>query len=77
MAKSAGQLSAAISAEVERGELRRFYVKEIESANANEFSKMSDEELDRFIRETEALIRSMETGVPPAVPYNPKGRSKR
>ena len=28
-----GQLSAAISAEVKRGELRRFYVKQIESTN--------------------------------------------
>ena len=77
MAKSTGQLSAAISAEVKRGELRRFYVKQIESAHVNEFSKMSDEELERFIWETDALLRSMEPGVPPAVPHNPNGRSKR
>jgi hypothetical protein len=77
LAKSAGQLSAAISAEVKRGELRRFYVKQIESAQVNEFSKMSDEELERYIWETDALIRSMESGVPPAVPYNPNGRTKR
>jgi phage terminase small subunit len=77
MAKSAGQLSAAISAEVKRGELRRFYVKQIESAHVNEFSKMSDEELDRFIRESDVLIRSMEPGIPPAVTHNSNGRSKR
>ena len=77
MAKNAGQLSAAISAEVKRGELRRFYVKQIESAHVNEFSNMSDEELERFIREPDALIRSMESAVPPAVPHNPNGRSKR
>jgi len=72
MAKSAGQLSAAISAEVKRGELKRFYFKQIESAHVNEFSKMSDEESEGFIRETDALIRSIE-----AVPHNPNGRSKR
>jgi hypothetical protein len=51
IAKSAGQLRAAISAEVKRGELMRFYVKQIESAHVNEFSHMSDEELEAFIRE--------------------------
>ena len=50
-AKSAGQLSAAITAEVKRGELMRFYVKQVESAHVNKFSHMSDEELDAFIRE--------------------------
>jgi len=51
IAKSAGQLSAAISAEAKRGELMRFYVKKIESAHVNEFSHMSDEELKAFIWE--------------------------
>jgi len=50
-AKMAGQLSAAITAEVKRGELMRFYVKQVESAHVNEFSHMSDEELEAFIRE--------------------------
>jgi hypothetical protein len=44
-------LSAAITAEVKRGELMRFYVKQVESAHVNEFSHMSDEELEAFIRE--------------------------
>jgi DNA-binding transcriptional regulator YdaS (Cro superfamily) len=66
MAKSAGQLSAAISGEVKREELRRFYVKQIEPAHVYQLSKMSDRELQRFIRETDALIRSMEPSVPPA-----------
>jgi hypothetical protein len=74
MAKSAGQLSAAISAEVKRGELRRFDVKQIEPAHVNDFSHMSDEELERFIREPDALIRSMEPGVPPTGVHNPNGR---
>jgi len=43
-------LSAAITAEVKRGELMRFYVKQVESAPVNEFSRMSDEELEAFIR---------------------------
>jgi phage terminase small subunit len=50
-ARAAGQLSAAITAEVKRGELMRFYVKQVESAHVNEFSHMSDEELEAFIRE--------------------------
>ena len=50
-AKSVGQLSAAITAEVKRGELMRFYVKQVESAQVNKFSQMSDEELEAFIRD--------------------------
>jgi len=44
-------LSAAITAEVKRGELMRFYVKQVESAHVNKFSHMSDEELEAFIRD--------------------------
>ena len=50
-AKCAGQLSPAIAAEVKRGELMRFYVKQVESAHVNEFSPMTDEELEAFIRD--------------------------
>jgi len=46
-----GQLSAAITAEVKRGELMRFYVKQAESAHVDEFSRMTNEELEAFIRE--------------------------
>ena len=52
-AEEKGQMSAAIAAEVKRGELRRFYVKQIESGPPNPFEDMSDEELAEFIR-TEA-----------------------
>jgi hypothetical protein len=48
-ARAAGQLSAAITAEVKRGELMRFYVKQVENAHVNEFSHMSKEELEAFI----------------------------
>ena len=44
-------MSAAITAEVKRGELMRFYVKQVESAQVNEFSRMSDKELEAFIRD--------------------------
>jgi len=44
-------MSAAITAEVKRGELMRFYVKQVESAQVDEFSRMSNEELEAFIRE--------------------------
>ena len=43
-AKQRGQLSMAIQAEVERGELRWFYVKQVESSDAGESSRMSDGE---------------------------------
>ena len=58
MAKEAGQFSAAISAEVKRGELRRFYVKQVESAHVNEFSHMTDEELDEFLAEHLPLLQT-------------------
>ena len=54
-AKCAGQLSPAIAAEVKRGELMRFYVKQVESAHVNKFSHMSDEELEAFIRDGVAV----------------------
>jgi len=50
-ARTAGQLSAAITGEVKRGELMRFYVKQVESSHVNdEFSRMTNEELEAFIR---------------------------
>jgi hypothetical protein len=49
-------LSAAKAAEVKRGELRKFYIKQVESGSAGDFSRMSDQELDAFINEsTETL----------------------
>jgi hypothetical protein len=62
MAKEAGQFSAAISAEVKRGELRRFYVKQVESAHVNEFSHMTDEELDAFIWEGKRQLLALKGG---------------
>ena len=62
MAKEAGQFSAAISAEVKRGELRRFYVKQVESAHVSEFSRMSDEELDAFIWEGKQQLIALKGG---------------
>ena len=40
-----------LTLKVKRGELMRFYVKQIESAQVNKFSQMSDEELEAFIRD--------------------------
>ena len=48
--------SVSIAAEVKRGELRRFYVKQIESGPRSPFADMSDEELDKFIRAEAADI---------------------
>jgi phage terminase small subunit len=61
-ARAAGQLSAAITAEVKRGELMRFYVKQVESAHVNEFSHMSDEELEAFIWDGVAVLRGQSSG---------------
>jgi len=55
-ARTAGQLSPAITAEAKRGKLKRFYVKQVESAQVNDFSRMSDEELEAFIRESIAEL---------------------
>jgi hypothetical protein len=44
-----GQTSAAIRAEELRGQLKRFYVKQVESGEAREFDRMSDDELREYI----------------------------
>ena len=44
-----GQTSATIQTEVKRGELRRLYVKQVESREAGEFDSMTDAELRAFI----------------------------
>ena len=49
LAKTEKQISAAISAEVKRGELRKFYVKQIETGLPGEFEQMSDDELREFV----------------------------
>jgi len=49
-AKADGKFAAAITAEVKRGELRRFYVKQVEQGEAGAFSQMPDEELDAFVK---------------------------
>ena len=54
-----GQTSAAIRAEELRGQLKRFYVKQVESGDANEFSRMSDEELRKIIAEQEITLAEL------------------
>jgi hypothetical protein len=44
-----GQTSAAIRAEELRGQLQRFYVKQVETGDAGDFSRMSDEELRAYV----------------------------
>lgn len=56
-ARAEGKLQAAIAAEVKRGELRRFYIKQIETGAPGEFSELSDDELEQ---ELEAAIRARE-----------------
>ncbi len=50
-ARAEGKLQAAIAAEVKRGELRRFYIKQVETGGPGEFSDLSDEELDAQVEE--------------------------
>ncbi len=50
MSKRHEQMSAAIAAEVKRGELRKFYVKQIENGAVGEFARMPDHELDEFLQ---------------------------
>ena len=55
-------MSAAITAEVKRGELMRFYVKQVESAHVNEFNHMSKEELEAFIWDGVGVFRGKSSG---------------
>lgn len=50
-ARAEGKLQAAIQAEVKRGELRKFYIKQVESGKPGDFADVSDEELDKFLAE--------------------------
>jgi len=56
-ARAEGKLQAAIAAEVKRGELRRFYIKQIETGAPGDFSELSDEELEQ---ELEAAWKARE-----------------
>jgi hypothetical protein len=44
-----GQTSAAIRAEELRGQLNRFYVKQVETGDAGDFSRMTTEELRAYV----------------------------
>ena len=59
-ARQRGQLSAALQAEVKRGELRRFYVKQIETGDAGEFDRMTADELRKFIAEQDVILTALE-----------------
>jgi hypothetical protein len=48
-ARQRGQLSAAINAERLRGELMGFYVKQIATRDVDEFSRMTNAELEAFV----------------------------
>lgn len=50
-AEAEGKFDAAIKAEVKRGELRRFYVKQVENGGPGEFSDVTDDQLDDMIEE--------------------------
>jgi hypothetical protein len=58
-ARQRGQLSAAIQAEVKRGELRRFYVKQVESGEAGEFDRMTDDELREYIAGQDKILTAL------------------
>jgi len=58
-AVAANQFSAAIAAEVKRGELRKFYVKQVEHGQVGEFARVTDEDLDAFLaKHLPRLVRS-------------------
>lgn len=56
LAKSDGKWSAAIQAEVKRGELRRFYVTQVEQGDKGEFENASEQELDEYIKQNADLV---------------------
>jgi hypothetical protein len=57
-AASLNQMSASINAERLRGELRGFYVKQIETGGAGEFDRMTGEELRAFVYGNEKPAKS-------------------
>jgi hypothetical protein len=59
-ARQRGQLSAAIRAEELRGQLRRFYVKQVESGDAGEFDRMTDDELRAFIAGQDKILATLD-----------------
>lgn len=60
-ARAEGKLQAAIAAEVKRGELRRFYIKQVETGGPGEFADLSDEELEAQIEaEMERRLRDQD-----------------
>jgi phage terminase small subunit len=46
LAKREGKYQAAVAAEVKRGELRKFYIKQVEHGEVGDFSRLSDDELN-------------------------------
>jgi len=57
LAKSNGDIKAAIAAEVKRGEVRKFYVKQVENGKPGSFDQLNDEELrDAIIEQTRELV---------------------
>jgi hypothetical protein len=49
MAKAEGDIKAAITAEVKRGEVKQFYVKKVETGAPGAFDQLTKEELQRAI----------------------------
>jgi len=58
LARERGMLTAAIAAEVKRGQLRGFNVKHIVTGDADEFSRMTNTELEAFIYGNEKPAKS-------------------
>lgn len=56
LAKNDGKWSAAIQAEVKRGELRRFYVTQVEQGDKGDFENASEQELDEYIKQNADLV---------------------
>ena len=59
-ARQRGQLSAAIRAEELRGQLKRFYVKQVESGGVGEFERMTDDELRAYIAGQDEILTALE-----------------
>jgi hypothetical protein len=55
--------------------LRHFYVKQVESRNVNEFSHMSNEELEAYIAQQNALLAEMKEPKP-TIAVRSNGRTK-
>jgi phage terminase small subunit len=76
MAKSEGDVKAAITAEVKRGELRQFYVKRVEMGAPGEFEQLTDVQLQQAIIDQTRELAEIDPEFANELRLNQQGRAQ-